>query len=68
MTDDIGLAIKRDIATRDARRRDELQSNPFNPRYEVSADAKRIVLNLWLVVIILPIGLGILVTIAKAYF
>ncbi len=40
-------------------KREELQSNPFDPRTEISADAKhiagRIVTHLWILFVLLPI-------------
>ena len=43
---------------------EELQSNPFDPRNEVSADARhiaqRIVKHLWIIFVALPFVLGIL--------
>lgn len=34
--------------------RAELQENPFDPRKEVSADAKQIVKHLWIIFVVLP--------------
>lgn len=49
--------------------RAELQKNPFDPRNEVSADARyiagRIVKNLWIIFVALPFVLGILIVILK---
>lgn len=39
--------------------RQELQDNPFDPRTEVSADARHIVLNLWMIFVVLPFLLGL---------
>ncbi|CAN5489075.1 hypothetical protein BH10ACI4_BH10ACI4_09590 [soil metagenome] len=45
-------------------KRDELMINPFDPRTEVSADAKhiasRVVTHLWILFVMLPVVLGIL--------
>ena len=53
-----------------AAKREELQDNPFDPRTEVSADAKhiagRIVKNLWIIFVLLPVVLGILFAILTA--
>jgi hypothetical protein len=50
-------------------RREELEDFPFDPRLEVSADAKhiagRVVTNLWVIFVLLPIVLGILFAILK---
>jgi len=52
-----------------AGRRAELQDNPFDPRTEISADAKhiagRIVTHVWIVFVLLPIVLAILYAILK---
>lgn len=49
--------------------RADLQNRPFDPRNEVSADAKhiasRIVTHLWILFVLLPFLLGILIAIAK---
>jgi|SRR5208282_97920 len=56
--------------------REELKSNPVNPRTEISADAEyiakttlaasgRIVKHLWIIFVLLPVVLGILIAIAK---
>ncbi len=56
-------------ATR-AAKREELQDNPFDPRTEVSADAKhiasRIVFHLWVLFVLLPFVVGILLAIVSA--
>ena len=53
-----------DRAERGAKKRNELEDNPFDSRTEVSADAqyiaKRIVKTLWIIFILIPIVLGIL--------
>lgn len=50
-------------------RREELAENPFDPRTEISADAKhiagRIVTNLWIIFVLLPGVLGILYALLK---
>jgi hypothetical protein len=46
------------------RRRETLLHNPFDPRTEVSADAKRIVANLWVLFVLLPIVTAILLALA----
>lgn len=42
---------------------EELQSNPFDPRHEVSADArhiaKLIVTNLWVIFVLIPVVIAI---------
>ena len=47
--------------------REELQSNPFDPRNEVSADArhiaKQVVKHLWIIFVALPFVLGVLYSI-----
>jgi len=47
-----------------AAKREELQDNPFDPRTELSADAKhiasRIVTHLWILFVALPVVLGLL--------
>lgn len=53
-----------------AAKREELQDNPFDPRTEVSADANhiagRIVKNLWIIFVLLPVVLAILFAILTA--
>jgi hypothetical protein len=50
-------------------RRKELEDFPFDPRTEISADAKhiagRVVTNLWVIFVLLPIVLGILFALLK---
>jgi|ERR1041384_383743 hypothetical protein len=50
-----------------AAKRKELEENPFDPRTEVSADAKhianKVVTHLWILFVALPIVLGILYSI-----
>lgn len=50
--------------------REEIENNPFNPRAEVSADARHIadhiVKHLWIIFVLLPVMLGILFAILKA--
>ena len=52
-----------------ARKREQLAANPFDPRNEVSADAKhiagRIVMNLWMIFVALPFVLAVLYAILK---
>ena len=52
-----------------AKKREELQDNPFDPRTEVSADAKhigsRIVTHLWIIFVLLPFVLGVLWALMK---
>lgn len=43
----------------------ELRDNPFDPRNEVSADARQIVKHLWIIFVALPFVLGILFVILK---
>jgi hypothetical protein len=62
---------ERDKAERQAARaakREELQDNPFDPRTEISADARhiagRIVTHLWILFVLLPVIIGILLALA----
>lgn len=52
-----------------AAKRAALEANPFDPRTEISADAKhvasRVVTNLWIIFVALPFVLGILYAIFK---
>jgi hypothetical protein len=52
-----------------ATKRAELQDNPFDPRSEVSADAKhvagRIVTHLWIIFVLLPVVLAVLWSLMK---
>ncbi len=52
-----------------ARKRAELQDNPFDPRTEVSADAaftaSRIVKHLWIIFVLLPVVLAVLWAVMK---
>ncbi len=52
-----------------AGKRAELQSNPFDPRTEISADARhiagRLVTQLWIIFVLLPVVLGVLYAILK---
>ena len=52
-----------------AAKREELQDNPFDPRIEVSADAKhiarKIVMHLWILFVALPVVSAILYEIVK---
>jgi hypothetical protein len=52
-----------------AAKRQELQDNPFDPRTEVSADAKhtasRVVTHLWILFVALPMVLVLLYQILK---
>jgi hypothetical protein len=45
---------------RRSERRQELQDNPFDPRTEISADARHIVAHLWVLFVGLPVILGLL--------
>lgn len=45
--------------------RAELQNNPLDPRREITADARYIVKNLWIIFVALPFVLGILYYILK---
>jgi hypothetical protein len=53
-----------EIQVQRASKRKELEENPFDPRSEVSADAKhianKVVTHLWILFVALPIVLGIL--------
>ena len=55
--------VKAALAGGRAAKRQELEDNPFDRRTEVSADAKRIVAHLWILFILLPIVVGLLLTI-----
>ena len=61
------LQAERDEAR--AKKRAELQENPFDTRTEVSADAKhiagRIIKHLWIIFVLLPIVLGVLWALMK---
>jgi|CZKX01.1.fsa_nt_gi hypothetical protein len=50
-----------------SKRRQELQDNPFDPRTEISADARhiasRIVTHLWILFVLLPVILAVLLAI-----
>ena len=50
-------------------RRQALQDNPFDPRTEISADARhiagRIVTHLWILFVLLPVILGLLWAVFK---
>jgi hypothetical protein len=52
-----------------AAKRAELQDNPFDPRTEVSADARhiarKVVMHLWILFVALPLVLAILLSILK---
>lgn len=39
--------------------RESLSNNPFNPRSEVSADARHIVRHIWIVAVFLPIAFSL---------
>lgn len=41
-------------------RRQRLEDNPFDPRTEVSMDARRIVAHLWIIFVLLPIVIYVL--------
>ncbi len=51
--------------TRREKARAELQDNPFDPRTEVSADARRVIKHLWIIFVAFPLVLGILFVILK---
>lgn len=42
------------------KKRQALEEDPFDPRAEVSADARKIVKNLWIIFVLLPFVIGIL--------
>ncbi len=48
------------LAERQTGRRKELHNNPFDPRTEVSADAKHIVKHLWILFMLVPFIFGAL--------
>jgi hypothetical protein len=43
-----------------AEKRRHLEENPFDPRTEVSADGRRIVVHLWIIFVLLPFVFGLL--------
>jgi hypothetical protein len=43
-----------------SKKRQAMQEDPFDPRTEVSADAKKIVSNLWIIFVLLPFVMGVL--------
>jgi len=62
-------AVRLERQQRSADKRAQLQENPFDPRTEVSADARhvarQIVKNLWIIFVVLPFVLGLLYEILK---
>ena len=48
------------LSHRDEEAQVEHYQRPFNPKSDVSADAKYIVRHLWIVLVLLPIILGVL--------
>jgi len=54
-----------------AAKREELRDNPFDPRTEISADARhiagKIVTHLWILFVLLPIIIGILLALAGVF-
>jgi hypothetical protein len=62
-------ALRLEQEERNAAKRAQLQENPFDPRTEVSADARhvarQIVKNLWIIFVVLPFVLGLLYEILK---
>jgi hypothetical protein len=54
-----GKDSRADTEVDDADPREELQNNPFDPRTEISADARhiasKIVIHLWILFVLLPI-------------
>jgi hypothetical protein len=52
-------AANREKTADRARKRAELQDNPFDPRTEVSADAKHVVKHLWILLVLLPFTIGV---------
>lgn len=66
--DDYGRRIDAERkAAKELAKRERLAQNPFDPRDEISADARhianRIVLNLWILLLIIPLIAVILVSI-----
>jgi hypothetical protein len=63
------FACETALAKRRAEKAADLEANPFNPRTEVSADARhvadRIVKHLWIIFVVLPFVLAILYEILK---
>jgi hypothetical protein len=47
-------------------RREALRENPFDPRTEVSADARHLVKHLWILFVLFPIVLGVLLGLLAA--
>jgi hypothetical protein len=47
-------------------RRQNLEEDPFDPRTEVSADAKKIVAHMWIILVLLPFVLGLLYAILRS--
>ncbi len=50
---------------RRANLRDELRSNPFDPRTEVSADAHHVAKQLWIIFVALPVVFAVLYSILR---
>jgi hypothetical protein len=48
-----------------AERKEKLDLNPFDPRTEVSADAKKIVTHLWILGFVVPLIISILYAMSK---
>jgi hypothetical protein len=59
------FACQRALAERPLRKESDPQGNPFNPRLDVSADARHIVKHLWMIFVLLPVVLGIVLAILK---
>jgi hypothetical protein len=44
----------------------EVTETPFDPRTEVSADARKIVKNLWVIFVLLPFVTGLLILLVSS--
>jgi len=59
-----------ELQSRKAAKRDELQEHPFDPRTEVSADARhvasRIVTHLWILLFVIPLVAGLIAALIYA--
>lgn len=60
----VGAELKTERIERErnhlADKRAALQNNPFDPRTEVSADARKICSTIWTVFVIIPVCIGVL--------
>jgi hypothetical protein len=44
-----------------------LLDGPFEPRKEMSLDGKRIILNMWLILVVLPVVFGLWLALRSLY-